>query len=633
MERSEPTLIPEWLKGSASVSGGTLAHQMASSSSYSDDRLASKPSRNKSSVIVNDHDTGRSFFSDRATSSYFRQGSNSNGSHHRSHGSFGRNNRGREWDKETYDFPDKEKSADRRRLEYSDTLDNILPSRFEKDLRRTQSMITGKRNDAWPRKTLSDASGEDNKNNPNNSNGVLGWGKPVSNVRKSAFERDFPSLGNEESPTAPEIGRVTSPVLTAAIQNLPTGTSAVIGGDGWTSALAEVPVLVGSNCTAGTVQKAIPFTAASSVSSVMTGLNMAEALAQGPSRAQPPIPQLSAGNQRLEELAIKQSRQLIPVTPSAPKASVLSTSDKPKLKIGQQLHQTSSSPLANHSPRGGLVKSDISRSSTVGKLHVLKPARERNGASPTAKDSLSPTSGSRVASSPVAFVPSVAGSTPSRSPSHNPNAAPTERKTGLVVLEKRPISQGQSRNDFFNLMRQKSLTSPSSVGPGPDPGSAASSSPLDKSNQTETCSVGMSQGGDSSLLESPVRVQSAEKTANDINSNGNALDKAEESLTCRFQETLNSGQDHSSSNAILYSEEEEAAFLRSLGWEENAGEDEGLTEEEITSFYKEYSKLKPSSRIVQGIEPRFLVPLNLRSGIVGAVASSGSSPSDSKFES
>lgn len=36
------------------------------------------------------------------------------------------------------------------------------------------------------------------------------------------------------------------------------------------------------------------------------------------------------------------------------------------------------------------------------------------------------------------------------------------------------------------------------------------------------------------------------------------------------------------------SEEEEAAFLRSLGWEENAGGEEGLTEEEINSFYQEH---------------------------------------------
>lgn len=36
---------------------------------------------------------------------------------------------------------------------------------------------------------------------------------------------------------------------------------------------------------------------------------------------------------------------------------------------------------------------------------------------------------------------------------------------------------------------------------------------------------------------------------------------------------------------ILCSEEEEIEFLRSLGWKENGGDDEGdITEEEITTF-------------------------------------------------
>ncbi|KAL0288322.1 UNVERIFIED_CONTAM: hypothetical protein Scaly_2734200 [Sesamum calycinum] len=45
-----------------------------------------------------------------------------------------------------------------------------------------------------------------------------------------------------------------------------------------------------------------------------------------------------------------------------------------------------------------------------------------------------------------------------------------------------------------------------------------------------------------------------------------------------------------SGNGSIYPDEEEAAFLRSLGWEENGGEDEGLTEEEINAFYQEYMK-------------------------------------------
>ncbi len=42
------------------------------------------------------------------------------------------------------------------------------------------------------------------------------------------------------------------------------------------------------------------------------------------------------------------------------------------------------------------------------------------------------------------------------------------------------------------------------------------------------------------------------------------------------------------SGGATASEEEEAAFLRSLGWEENAeGGEEALTEEEISAFFQE----------------------------------------------
>nr|GFA01735.1 hypothetical protein [Tanacetum cinerariifolium] len=134
------------------------------------------------------------------------------------------------------------------------------------------------------------------------------WDRERNENRRRGYSdpfRDFPSLGAEEKHMDCEIGRVTSPGLTSAIQSLPVGNS---GADVWTSALAEVPVKVGSNGP----------TSVSVSTNVATGRNMAETLAQGPPRAQA-APQVSVGTQRLEELAVKQSRQLIPMTPSMPK--------------------------------------------------------------------------------------------------------------------------------------------------------------------------------------------------------------------------------------------------------------------------------------------------------------------------
>ncbi|KAI3788965.1 hypothetical protein L2E82_01748 [Cichorium intybus] len=541
MERNEPTFVPEWLKNNGSLS------TIQSSSLHSDEQGVTKTTRNKSFVNINDNDLGRPSVSEKTTSSYFRRTSSNGSSHLRSYSSFGRNNRDRDRDKE-----EKSDNSHRHR-DYSDPLSNILPSRFEKEgLRRSHSSVSSK-HDSWPRKVISD------KNNNHNNNGRV-----IGNV-KIAFERDFPSLGAEEKQTDGEIGRVPSPGLTTAIQSLPIGNAAVIGGDGWTSALAEVPVIVGTN---GSMTSGLqPATV-----SVTSGRNMAETLAQGPPRAQT-APQLSVGTQRLEELAVKQSRQLIPMTPSLPKALASNSSDKPKPKVAQS--QLQNSHLVNHththSPRPVSTKFEVSKTSTVGKLHVLKPSRERNGVTPITKDNLSPTAGGKLPNSPLAVV-----------------AVPERKPPGVV--EKRPSSQAQSRNDFFNLMRKKSMTN-NNPSVTPDSGSSAVAVVEDGSREKK---VDLVCNGDADV-------------ANDDN-----------------------GKNNSSADVILYSEEEEARFLRSLGWEDTTEEEEGLTEEEISSFYRDVSKylnLQAASKIFKGTQTKFLMPLHSQMGKNGDISS------DSKLES
>ena len=292
-----------------------------------------------------------------------------------------------------------------------------------------------------------------------------------------------------------------------------------------------------------------------------------------------------------------------------------SPSDKPKSKIGlQPLH------LVNHSQRGGPARSDVTKTSNVGKLHVLKPSRERNGVSPTAKDSLSPTMGSRVANSPLAVTPSAAGSASLRSPRNNPTLASAERRPSVVLtsVEKRPTSQAQSRNDFFNLMRKKSSTNPPSA--VPESGPAVSSSVSEKSDEliTEVVTAPVTPKGRDILSSDNSGLDWSNENRGDKTENGNneacgvsqndrddeienvdgdACDVSQRDQgdevhdgngdACDVsQKFLDNGEKHSSPDEVLYPDEEEAAFLRSLGWEEN-GEDEGLTEEEINAFYKE----------------------------------------------
>ncbi|KAL9174648.1 hypothetical protein ABFS82_02G064900 [Erythranthe guttata] len=534
MDRSEPSLVPQWLKNSGSSTGG------------GDNHPASRVARNKSFVNTNGNDFGRASGSAKTTSSYFRRSSSSNSSgSSKSYSSFGRNQRDRDWEKDTYNSRDKERlvlGGDRHRYESSELLGNPSLSKYERDgLRRSHSMISGKHGETWPKKVVTESSSGSGKNN---GNGFLAKGSPVGVANKATFERDFPSLGTDDRAVVPEVGRVASPGLSSALQSLPIGSSASIGGERWTSALAEVPMLVVSNGTASlSVQQAAPSsTTASVVVSSTTSLNMAEAVAQGPTRAQT-APQLSLGTQRLEELAIKQSRQLIPVTPTMPKTLVLSSSDKQKSKVGLiQQHPTPSSLPINQSPRGAPPsKPDFSKASNVGKLHVLKPVREKNGVTPSVKDKLSPTGSGKAVNSTLPASPSAV------------------KPLLTTALEKRPTTQAQSRNDFFKRMREKSVSNSSSAS---ETGTAIS--------PEKHAKVAVVPAAITGAVE-PLPEEKAVRTT----CNGGV-------------QHISNGKKYNSEPII--SEEEEAKFLRSMGWDENDDEG-GLTEEEISAFYRDFTKI------------------------------------------
>lgn len=236
-----------------------------------------------------------------------------------------------------------------------------------------------------------------------------------------------------------------------------------------------------------------------------------------------------------------------------PKTTVRTNETIVAAKIGQQQAFQSQS---NQSLRAGQSKSDVAKTSHGGKFLVLKPVWE-NGVASTARDgsSIARVANTQVPVAPVAPAP----------PLLNPNHASIERKTtnfnAKSIAEKRAsLAQAQSRNDFFNLMRKKNSLNASGV--SPDSGPAIENSGVIK------------EAGSSP--ESP-RVIITEN-GNKITSNGDSLEGH------RF---MNDVEKSSCLDEAVYPDEEEAAFLRSLGWEESSGEDEGLTEEEINAFYQE----------------------------------------------
>lgn len=223
-------------------------------------------------------DGQRATFLERNHSSNNRRSIGSNGSAKHPYSSFNRSHRDRIREKDK----DRSTSGDIWERDSSDSLENLLTLNVEKSsLRRSQSLVSRRTGEVVPRKP------EELRNGVNNqcsANGIVLGGSNLSGVQKAAFDKDFPSLG-EDKPSGSSIGRVSSPVLSTAVQSLPIVNSGLLGGEKWTSALAEVPSIIGnSSMGSSSAQQNAVSTPTSGASGAVASLNMAEALSQVPPR-------------------------------------------------------------------------------------------------------------------------------------------------------------------------------------------------------------------------------------------------------------------------------------------------------------------------------------------------------------
>nr|VDD60813.1 unnamed protein product [Brassica oleracea] len=560
MDKGEPSLVPEWLRSSGHASGGGSSnHLLISSSSHSDSASLPHNSRNKNSWNKSDVDSVHSPFLDRSSSANSRRGS-SNGSAKHPYSSFNFNRSQR----------DKDRSRDKDRISYVDPWDldtslplrNILTGRDQDQLRRSHSMVTRKQADHLSR-GLSVGLKNGGGSSSYNGNGILHGPSIGNSFLRTGFDKDFPSLGAEEKHGGQDVVRVSSPCLGSAVQSLPVGNSPLIGGEGWTSALAEVPNVIEKACAGPlTSPKANVVSIGSS-----TGLNMAEALVQSPARTLTP-PHGSLKTQRHEDLAIKQSRQLIPVVPSAQKCSILNSSDKSKTKQMVRAGEICLAPSRNSQQQPSVLLGNV-QSNPSGqiksekKLLVLKPARETGVAA--VKESGSPSSNpnSRPNSSQLMNT----AQSPQSATVRSTNNSPREHKgitsftmTSGQTIEKKPyLAQTQSRHAFFSALKQKTISSTN-----------ISTDPVNPSTTRVSSSV------EEKVLTSKELV---------------ASDSSSSQVTCGLEVTQRNTIGFEAADTP---DEEEAEFLRSLGWDENNGEVEALTEEEIKAFNEQYNKLRPS---------------------------------------
>ncbi|CAM8942380.1 unnamed protein product [Rhodiola kirilowii] len=573
MGSSEPSLVPEWLKSNGSATGGgRTGHHSASSSSHTSS--LARYSINKSSTSIRESDSPLTFLNC-SSSSNSRSYCNSNVSSKHPYGSFSRSHR------------DKERDREKVRSAFGDVRDRDCfdPQRKE-SFRCSSSMISRKQEILLLQRGASGF-----KNNDTNNHPYTGYHDEDfinKSIKKAAFEKKLPTIPVNEMQGVPDIIRAASPVLTVAIQGSPIGTSAMVG-EGW-SALADVPVVVGAdNVGVPHVHQPLEVSSTCEASTPDTDLNMAEALAQSP------VPihaasQVSIDAQKLEQMAIKQSRQLIPVIP---KPLVLSSGDKikPKIalrngdlsntsKIGLQSQPSGSahSALSSQSPRGAQSMSEFSKTSHVGKFYVLKAPWE-NSTSPALKN------GSALAHDVSNRCTTPAVSTATLSNSNSSTAANLERKATapnrnapLVSDKKRMLSPAQSRNEFFNSVRKKtSMNTPTS-----SEASQATSPPVELSSEVvkKTTKTTLSSNG----------FEDEHSTCN-----GGAAEVDQKQPVTKENNSVSTAE-------VIPDEEEEAAFLRSLGWEENGSEDDALTEEEINTFYQEVMKSRPTLKLCEAVQ-------------------------------
>ncbi|ONK75214.1 uncharacterized protein A4U43_C03F14540 [Asparagus officinalis] len=516
MDRGEPTLAPQWLKA-------------AGSSSHSDEHNTGSLSRNRLSVSVCDYDAPRA-----SSSSSFRRSVSNNGSvsHDkdsstltRGYSSFGRSHHERDR------YRDRQRNRDRDSLldnGYYDYTDSLMLRRAEDTLRRSQSMVSGRRVESLP-KSPGFGSG----------NGILSTGSLSGGFSKVSFERDFPSLGAEEKQGVFDVGRVSSPTISTAINNLPIGISAVMGVDGWTSALVEAPAAGVGNGDTNSSSLQTTAGMAFTGSGTATGLSMAETLAQAPARART-APQLSNEDEKLKELALMQYNKLIPV---------VNASEKSKAKGARN---------------GELV------ALKAGNFQVLN--REKNGTSTTLKDGPPVTMTSKLATS-------VGGLSSVSLPQLKSMPVSAKIKANGLGGEKKPLLS-QDRNNFFNSLRKQAEKKNCILHHHSD---SEVSSAMSSSSSESTMS--------SSVMKSNEQIFGV--CAASACEEKNLLATSDSGLEPSVAENGNENVCNEEPEALVAPDEEEKAFLESLGWSENAGED-ALTAEEIESFVKKHEeKLGP----------------------------------------
>ena len=245
------------------------------------------------------------------------------------------------------------------------------------------------------------------------------------------------------------------------------------------------------------------------------------------------------------------------------------------------------------SQQPGSLQSNLSHKPTTARVEPPKQSQGKLLVLKSGKDGVVVPTLSRSDSGPP-LIPqgSTASSTSAPSLATPNNGIVGLRKTILDVKgsitaadDRRPSLQARNRSDFFNSIRKKSSNAVAS-NLSNEVKSEITNESIDVSiNKGENCTNNGSELKLNGICEdSNLPSMSLTIYANGVSKHSPAV------LDSPLQKSLSTEIQEETKVSFMpgASEEEEAAFMRSLGWEENA-EGSELTEEEINAFYHEVS--------------------------------------------
>ncbi|KAH7404718.1 hypothetical protein KP509_15G039900 [Ceratopteris richardii] len=680
MEKTEPAFIPGWLRGTGN--GGSGVH----SSSDDGGLTRSKVAQHQTNSSL--ESPRKSLFSSKAFSSTLRRSHNSNGAVDRQ--SSERDPFGLGRSKSSLNRSSSSRNHSKLSLEqngYNSWIDGEYSHEVDRDyLARKKDWSSGNALDSKDKdKEFTDSSMRQIlspgysgrydlslKLRRSQSVGISAPNKvseavsavPSSNgsasghLYKNVIENNFPSLGADDKQSSPQsnpisspwplsnqhmiwqgnsrsdLSRASSPGLaggyTGPLSSIPpTGC----GNDFWSSALADVPVSNGNVQPSTLLSTAISPVSGSQTTSFVgpvtsaAPLNMAEALAHNPPSVRV-TPQSTLESQRLEELALRQSRQLIPMIPSLPKT--MSLADKAKSKSSRTADVSSASlklQLSSSQKAATPLKPDNPKASQ-GRLLVLKSGKDGGVVMTTTSKSegnILPHGSGQVLSAPSAGSNALVqrkqlSERKLITLSDNSRA----KDSALLIDEKRVTLNTQNRSDFFNTLRKKAAANGVSVNASNVEPKNNSLNSLEATVISEVASVDDVLEGKENGSHYDGRHSSLEITCNGEDMLSPRNNSARDALVKGNEVVMEERTTHHSH--MLGDLEEEAEFMRSLGWQENE-EGSELTEEEIHDFVQmeERNKLLIKSRLIGNSQIEQVV------GSVGSL-SSGFSSSDSETE-